>query len=65
MVERLKDRLAKTNSPELSDEELASLRPAHEVMPPAFFEAVKRQQGSEGGSSETLKRAAKRKPPAA
>ena len=28
------------DSPELTDEELASMRPAREVLPPEFFEAI-------------------------
>jgi uncharacterized protein (DUF4415 family) len=34
--------------PELSDEQLAAMRPAREVMPVEFFEAVKRKQGQRG-----------------
>jgi uncharacterized protein (DUF4415 family) len=35
-------------SPELTDEELATLRPAREVLPPAFFEAVEREAAKRG-----------------
>jgi uncharacterized protein (DUF4415 family) len=33
------------DSPELTDEELASMRPAREVLPPAFFDALPRRRG--------------------
>jgi uncharacterized protein (DUF4415 family) len=36
------------NFPELTNEQLAAMRPAREVMPPQFFEAVKRKQGQRG-----------------
>ena len=37
------------DSPELTDEELASLRPAREVLPPEIFEALtKRKPGQRG-----------------
>jgi uncharacterized protein (DUF4415 family) len=32
------------DSPELTDEELASMRPAREVLPPEFFEMVERER---------------------
>lgn len=37
------------DSPELTDDELASMRPAREVLPPAFFKALeKRRRGQRG-----------------
>jgi uncharacterized protein (DUF4415 family) len=36
------------DSPELTDDELATLRPAREVLPPAFFEAVEREAAKRG-----------------
>ena len=37
------------DSPELTPEELASMRPAREVLPPEFFEALEqRRQGQRG-----------------
>ena len=36
------------DSPELTDEELARMRPAREVMPPEFFEAVERARRARG-----------------
>ena len=44
-----------TDFPELTDEQLARMRPAHEVMPPAFFEAVKRKQGQRGPGKKPAK----------
>ncbi|OCW57579.1 BrnA antitoxin family protein [Hoeflea olei] len=35
-------------SPELSEEELARMRPAREVLPPAFFEAMEEQRRTRG-----------------
>ena len=35
-------------SPELTDEELARMRPAQEVMPPEFFEAVEQARRARG-----------------
>jgi uncharacterized protein (DUF4415 family) len=38
-----------SDNPELTDEELANLRPAREVLPAEFFEALeKRRQGQRG-----------------
>jgi uncharacterized protein (DUF4415 family) len=34
--------------PELSDEELARMRPAHEVLPPAFFKTMEDHRRSRG-----------------
>ena len=36
------------DSPELTDEELASMRPAREVLPPEFFEMVERERKARG-----------------
>lgn len=36
------------DNPELTEEEFARARPAREVLPPAFFEAVKRLPGQRG-----------------
>jgi uncharacterized protein (DUF4415 family) len=36
------------DSPELTDEEIATLRPAHDVLPPAFFEAFEREAAKRG-----------------
>lgn len=33
------------DSPELTDEELASMRPAREVLPPEFFKALPKRRG--------------------
>jgi len=38
-----------SDNPELTDEEIANLRPAREVLPPEFFEALeKRRRGQRG-----------------
>jgi uncharacterized protein (DUF4415 family) len=43
-------------SPELTDEELESMRPAREVLPPALFEALaKRRQGQRGPQKSPTK----------
>ena len=46
------------DSPELIDEELASLRPAREVLPPAIFDALTRrktgQRGPQKAPTKTL-----------
>ncbi|MBV9516896.1 MAG: BrnA antitoxin family protein [Hyphomicrobiales bacterium] len=39
---------ADPDNPEWTDEELANARPAREVLPPEFFEAVKRLRGQRG-----------------
>lgn len=36
------------DSPDLTDEELAALRPAREVLPPAFFDSVEREAAKRG-----------------
>ena len=36
------------DSPELTDEEVASMRPAREVLPPEFFEMVERERKARG-----------------
>jgi uncharacterized protein (DUF4415 family) len=36
------------DSPELTDEKIAALRPSREVLPPAFFEAVEREAAKRG-----------------
>jgi uncharacterized protein (DUF4415 family) len=36
------------DSPELTDDELASMRPAREVLPPEFFEMVERERKARG-----------------
>jgi uncharacterized protein (DUF4415 family) len=36
------------DNPELTDEELASMRPAREVLPPEFFEMVERERKARG-----------------
>ncbi len=36
------------DSPELSDDELARMRPAREVLPPAFFKAMDEHRGARG-----------------
>ena len=36
------------DSPELTDEELAAMRPAREVLPPAFFEAIEEMRRQRG-----------------
>lgn len=43
--------------PVLTDEQLDRMRPAREVMPPAFFEAVKRKQGQRGPGKKPAKKA--------
>jgi uncharacterized protein (DUF4415 family) len=43
------------DNPPLSDEQLAAMRPAREVMPPEFFEAVKRKQGQRGPGKKPAK----------
>jgi uncharacterized protein (DUF4415 family) len=49
VAKRLSDYLATTNSPELTDEELARLRPAREVLPPELFAILtKRKPGQRG-----------------
>jgi uncharacterized protein (DUF4415 family) len=37
-----------SDNPEWTDEELANARPAREVLPPAFFEALARKRGQRG-----------------
>jgi uncharacterized protein (DUF4415 family) len=44
-----------TDFPELTDEQLDRMRPAREVHPPAFFEAVKRRQGQRGPGKKPAK----------
>ncbi len=44
-----------TDFPELTDEQLAAMRPAREVMPPEFFAAVKRKQGQRGPGKKPAK----------
>ena len=44
---------ADPDAPELTNEELASLRPAREVLPPEFFEAVKRLRGQRSKKAPT------------
>ena len=36
------------DNPELTDDELASMRPAREVLPPEFFEMVERERKARG-----------------
>lgn len=43
------------DSPPLTDEQLAKMRPAREVMPPEFFQAVKRYQGQRGPGKKSPK----------
>jgi uncharacterized protein (DUF4415 family) len=44
------------DSPELTDEELANMRPAREVLPAVFFEALeKRRQGQRGPQKSPTK----------
>jgi uncharacterized protein (DUF4415 family) len=46
---KLREYLAKTNSPEMTDEELARLRPARDVLPPELFARLtKRRPGQRG-----------------
>ena len=44
-----------TDFPELTDEQLDAMRPARAVMPPEFFEAVKRKQGERGPGKKPRK----------
>jgi uncharacterized protein (DUF4415 family) len=43
------------DSPELTDEEIARMRPAREVLPPAFFEALARKRGQRGPQKAPVK----------
>lgn len=40
------------DSPELTDEELARMRPAREVLPPEFFEALDEMRRGQGKKSK-------------
>jgi uncharacterized protein (DUF4415 family) len=41
------------DSPELTDEELASLRPARDVLPPEIFEALTKRKPGQRGPQKT------------
>jgi uncharacterized protein (DUF4415 family) len=55
MAPRMKEKPAETDFPELTDEQLAAMRPAREVMPPQFFETVRRKQGQRGPGKKPAK----------
>jgi uncharacterized protein (DUF4415 family) len=55
MARTMKENLKNTDFPELTDEQLDAMRPAREVMPPEFFEAVKRKQGQRGPGKKPAK----------
>jgi uncharacterized protein (DUF4415 family) len=55
MAPRMKEKLDQTDFPELTDEQLAAMRPAREVMPPQFFETVRRKQGQRGPGRKPAK----------
>jgi uncharacterized protein (DUF4415 family) len=42
------------DNPELTDEELASLRPAREALPPELYEAFKRARGGQNAATKEL-----------
>src|SRR4051794_11786235 len=52
---RMKENPKDTDLPELTDEQLNAMRPAREVMPPEFFETVKRKQGQRGPGKKPAK----------
>jgi uncharacterized protein (DUF4415 family) len=53
---KLSDYLVTTNSPEMTDEELARLRPAREVLPPELFARLtKRKPGQRGLGKKAAK----------
>ena len=53
---KLSDYLATTNSPEMTDEELARLRPARKVLPPELFARLtKRKPGQRGPGRKARK----------
>jgi uncharacterized protein (DUF4415 family) len=51
----MKEKPKETDFPELTDEQLKAMRPAREVMPPEFFETVKRKQGQRGPGKKPAK----------
>jgi uncharacterized protein (DUF4415 family) len=51
----MKEKPKDTDFPELTDEQLSAMRPAREVMPPEFFETVKRKQGQRGPGKKPAK----------
>jgi uncharacterized protein (DUF4415 family) len=55
MARRMKEKPKDTDFPELTDEQLSAMRPAREVMPPEFFETVKRKQGQRGPGKKPAK----------
>jgi uncharacterized protein (DUF4415 family) len=42
-----------SDNPELTDEEIAQLRPAREVLPPEFFEALEKRGRGQRGPQKT------------
>jgi uncharacterized protein (DUF4415 family) len=55
MAPRMKEKPEETDFPEFTDEQLAAMRPAREVMPPQFFETVRRKQGQRGPGKKPTK----------
>jgi uncharacterized protein (DUF4415 family) len=55
MARGMKENPKDTDLPELTDEQLNAMRPAREVMPPEFFETVKRKQGQRGPGKKPAK----------
>jgi hypothetical protein len=61
MAPRMKEKPEETDLLKLTDERLAAMRPAREVMPPQFFEMVRRKQGQRGPGKKPAQRQGDRK----